>query len=199
MPKKIAPVPKGYRTITPELVVRGADQALAYYADVFGATELSRVTADDGITVLQADVKMGNSIFRVIDEMPAFGILSPAGFGGTAVAIHIYDAAAGDIWERALAQGAGILVAFADTPWGERYGKFIDPFGHVWSVSHRIAKAETKPVPVEGVEAGVAGVETEIDGVSVFSMHEPQADRVEPSAAQDAHLSSEETLSSHAA
>ena len=98
-----------------------------------------------------------------------------------------------------MAQGAGVLVADAYTPWGKRYGKFIDPFGHVWSVSHRIAKADVKPAPVESVEAAVADIDADIDGVSVFSMHEPQADRVAPSAAQDAHLSSEETLSSHAA
>ncbi|NQW00631.1 MAG: VOC family protein [Rhodospirillales bacterium] len=194
MPKKIAPIPKGYRTITPELVVRGADQALAYYKDVFDAIVVSRVTADDGITVLQAEVKIGNSLIRIMDEMPAFGILSPTGIGGTAVGIHVYDAAAGDIWQRALAQGAGILIAFADTPWGERYGKFIDPFGHVWSVSHRIAKTQSKPAT-----AVIPQAETEAAVVPSFSVHEPLADRTQPSPEQDLYLEASEALNSNAA
>lgn len=192
MSKRITPIPKGYRTITPELVVRGADNAIEFYKDVFGASVLSRVTADDGITVLQADVKIGNSIVRVIDEMPAFGILSPIGFGGTAVGIHVYHAAAGDIWDRALAQGAGILVSFADTPWGERYGKFIDPFGHVWSVSRQISKKQDT--------FATALVDDETNATtSAFSVHEPLANREHLSAEQDAYLPSDMQANSTAA
>ncbi len=197
MSKRIAPIPKGYRTVTPELVVRGADAALTYYKQVFEATELSRVTADDGLTVLQADVRIGNSIIRVTDEMPAFGILSPINFGGTPIAIHIYHAEADRLWERALAHDAGILVPLADTPWGERYGKLIDPFGHVWSISHRIAKLSAQPVP--STTAAETNTPADISDTLAFSVHEPRADNTNLSTEQEAVLSSEEAVSSKVA
>ncbi len=192
MSKKIAPIPKGYRTVTPELVVSDAGAALAYYQQVFLATELSQITADDGVTLLRTDLKIGNSIVRIIGALPAFGILSPIEFGGTAVAIHIYDVEADEVWERAMANGAGILVPFADTPWGERYGKFADPFGHVWSVSRRIAKVASQP----------AVADTAADASSsaaAFSVHEPRADRLDPTVEQEVVLMSEGVVKTHAA
>lgn len=172
MTKRIAPVPRGYRTVTPQIVVRGADAALAYYAEVFGATVESRIPTEDGLAVLQAEIKVGNSIVRVMDEMPAFGILAPANFGGAAVGLHLYMPNTDEVWERATASGAGILVPLADMPWGERYGKFIDPFGHVWSIARRIAH---KPA------ADKAKAEVVETAPESFSVHEPQADAAAPS------------------
>ncbi|WP_193188881.1 VOC family protein [Nisaea sediminum] len=167
MTRKVAPIPKGYRTVTPQLVVRNAQAALAYYEDVLGAIVLSRTVAEDTGLVLQAELKIGTSVIRVMDEMPAFGIFSPLGFGGTAVGMHLYLADADEIWQRAVAAGSGILVPLADMPWGERYGKLIDPFGHVWSVSRRIAQ-----IPASG------SVE-KTSQTTGFSVHEPRADNVD--------------------
>ena len=161
--KKMAPVPKGYRTVTPSLVVRGADAAAAYYEAVFGAAVLSRVLAEDGYTVLQAELKIGNSILRLMDEMPAFGVLSPLSLGGTPVGQHLYLRNVDEVWEKALAQGAGILIALADMPWGERFAKFVDPFGHVWSVARRIG-------------APAAAAEPAVRKADSFSVYEPRAD-----------------------
>lgn len=90
MARKIAPVPKGYRTVTPYLVVRGADAAMDFYTEVFGAKVVSRVYGDDDVTVLHAEMKIGNSIVIVSDERPAFGVLSPLAFGSSPVAQHLY-------------------------------------------------------------------------------------------------------------
>lgn len=166
-PKKVAPVPKGYRTVTPHLVVRGADAAAAFYEAVFGATVLNRVVAEDGVTVLQAELKIGNSIVRLMDEMPGFGVLSPPSLGGTASGLHLYLRNVDEVWEKALAQGAGVLIALADMPWGERFAKFVDPFGHVWSVARRI------DVPVAAPDPAVRKAEN-------FSVHEPRADHLDP-------------------
>lgn len=198
MTKKVAATPKGYRTATPELVVRGADAAIAFYQDVFEATVLSRVVADDEFTVLQAELKIGNSIVRLSDEMPAFGIFSPLGYGGTPVGLHIYHEATDEIWDRALAQGAGILVPLADTPWGEHYGKIVDPFGHVWSISRRIAKAKVKPAKkaekpvVEAVTEAPVADETVV--TPTFSVHEPQADIADVSAEKEMALQTTEEM-----
>lgn len=164
MPKKIAPVPKGYRTITPSLIVRGADDALAFYADVFGAEILSRMYADDGYTVLNAEIKIGNSLVVISDELPLFGLYSPLAYGGAGVAQHIYSANVDQIWERAIEAGCTTLVALADTPYGERFGKLVDPFGHVWSMSKRIAKVAPADLKAQAEASGL-------------SVHEPETEQ----------------------
>lgn len=166
MARKVAPVPKGYRTVTPYLIVRGADAALGYYADVFGAEILSRTYAEDDLTVLHAEMKIGNSIIVLSDEMPAFGIYSPFAFGGSGVAQHLYVANVDDVWERAVEAGCSVLVPLADTHYGERFAKVVDPFGHVWSMSKRI-----EAVKPEDIKA-----QTQADG---FSIYEPIGNRDE--------------------
>lgn len=160
MTKKIALVPKGYRTATPSLIVRGADAALAHYEHVFGAKTLSCDYAQDGVTVLQAEIKIGTSVIRLGDEMPAFGVLSPAAFGGSPVAIHLYVENAEDVWNRALEAGATIAVPLQDTYWGERFGRFVDAFGHLWSIAQRIetVSADEVKARAEALFAPVAVV-----------------------------------------
>lgn len=165
MPKKIAPVPKGYRTITPSLIVRGADDALAFYADVFGAEILSRMYADDGYTVLNAEMKIGNSLVVVSDELPLFGLYSPLAYGGAGVAQHIYSADVDAIWQRAVDAGCAVLVALNDTPYGERFGKIVDPFGHVWSMSKRIAKVTPEDLKAKAEATGLSVHQAESEPV----------------------------------
>ena len=166
MAKKVAPVPKGYRTVTPSLVVRGADAALGFYADVFGAEVLSRTYAEDEVTVLHAEMKIGNSIIVVSDELPAFGIWSPLAFGGSAVAQHLYVANVDEIWEHAVENGCTVLVPLADAHYGERFAKIVDPFGHVWSMSKRIPAPKAEDIKAQNLAEG-------------FSIYEPQAQREE--------------------
>ena len=172
MAKKVAPVPKGYRTVTPYLVVRGADAALAYYADVFGAEILSRIYADDQFTVLHAEMKIGNSIIIVSDEMPAFGIYSPFAYGGTGVSQNLYLPDVDLIWEKAVEAGCTVLVPLADTHYGERFAKVADPFGHVWSISKRIAVQ--KPIAAKG--------QAEAEGSSIYERVGHRGDQPYPTA-----------------
>ncbi len=166
MAKKVAPVPKGYRTVTPYLVVRGADAALGYYADVFGAEVLSRTYAEDGVTVLHAEMKIGNSIIVVSDEIPTFGIYSPFAYGGTGAAQHLFIANVDDVWKRAVEAGCAVLVPLADTHYGERFAKVVDPFGHVWSISKRIPAVKQEDIKAK----------TQAEG---FSIYEPIGNRDE--------------------
>jgi len=158
MAKKLAPVPKGYRTATPYLIVSHAPAALDFYQDAFGAEVLSRVESDEGL-VIHAEIKIGNSVIRLADENPAFGILSPTSIGGTATAIHLYMPKAEAVWENAVEAGATVLLPMTETYWGEMYGRLIDPFGHVWSVSRRLDSSERTPVPSEAEIGPVAEAE----------------------------------------
>jgi len=138
MTQKTNPIPKGYRTATPTLVVRGAAAAVDYYKSVFGAQELSRHYGDDAATVLRSEIKIGNSILHLVDEMPAFGILSPISLGGASGSIQLYLDDLDDAWARALAANAVVVRPLEDTYWGDRTGQIVDPFGHVWTLSKRV-------------------------------------------------------------
>ena len=139
-PRKVAPVPQGYRTVTPYLIVQGADGAIEFYKQAFGATELSRLPGADGLSIAHAEIKIGNSIIMLSDEMPAFGILSPRSLGGTAASNHLYVEDVDSFWDQALEAGAVEVVALSNTFWGDRFGKVVDPFGHVWTIASRVEK-----------------------------------------------------------
>ena len=175
MSKKISPVPKGYRTITPQIVVNDANAAAAYYEAIFDAKIISRQLGDDGVSVLQLEIQIGNSIIRLMDEMPNFGIHSPLTYGGTSVGLHLYLPDADRVWACAIENGAGVILPFAEMPWGEEYGKLIDPFGHVWSISRRIS--------TPNAQNASSKKKAEIKEINIgFSVHEPMADQLEPSA-----------------
>jgi PhnB protein len=132
---KITPAPKGYHTATPVLVVQNAAAAIDYYVAAFGAKELSRTYAADNATILLAALKIGNSIVHLNDEMPSYGILSPISLGGSSNAVHLYLAKVDEVWQNTIDTGATVIMPLEDTFWGERSGKIIDPFGHVWVLS----------------------------------------------------------------
>ena len=138
MARKVSPVPKGYRTVTPYLTVRGVEAAIDFYHQAFGAEELSRVYGTDGSSVVHAELKIGNSAILIGEEIPAFVILAPTSLQGSAVAVHLYLPNVSDIWERAMEAGASVIVPLAEVYWGELFGKVLDPFGHVWSLSKRV-------------------------------------------------------------
>jgi len=146
MARKINAMPKGYHTATPVLVVKNADAAIEYYTSVFGAKELSRTFASDGITILRAELKIGNSIIHVSDEMPAYGILSPISLGGTATAVQLYLSNVDKVWQRAVEADITVILPLEDTYWGERTGKVIDAFGHVWVLSRQTEVVSQKEI-----------------------------------------------------
>lgn len=145
MTRKTNPIPKGYRSATPALVVRNAAAAIDYYTAVFGSTELSRHYYEDGVTILRAEIKIGNSILHLSDELPALGILSPVSLGGASGSVQLFLEDLDEVWEHATAAGATVVLPLDDTYWGERTGRIVDSFGHVWTLSKRVetvSKAE---------------------------------------------------------
>jgi PhnB protein len=127
-----------FHTITPQLVVCGAAQAIAFYEKVLGAQELLQNRAPDGTSIMHAELLCGDSRFFVLDEFPEHGNLSPQTLHGSPVTLHLSVPNVDELFERALLAGAKVLLPVADTFWGERYGIFLDPFGHRWSVSTRL-------------------------------------------------------------
>ena len=130
----VQPVPTGYHTVTPYLIVKDAARAIAFYQKAFGATERMRLSAPDG-KIGHAEVQIGDSTVMLADEFPEMGARSPEAFGGSAVSLLLYVENVDAVAARALAAGAKELRPVKDQFYGDRSGTFADPFGHVWSIA----------------------------------------------------------------
>jgi PhnB protein len=131
------PVPDGYRSVSPYLCVEGAEAAIAFYSDVLGAVERSRIAGPGG-TIGHAELVIGDSVVMLSDEFPDWGIRGPAAYGGTAVTIGVYVADVDAAYDRAIALGAQPVRPVEDQFYGDRSGQFLDPWGHRWSVATHI-------------------------------------------------------------
>ena len=138
MSSQIKPIPDGFHTLTPHLVVKGASQAIEFYKKAFGAEELGRLTGPNGNSVMHADLKIGDSHIFLVDEFPEMDCRGPQSIGGTPVTIHMYVEDVDAAFDKAVAAGATEQMPVADMFWGDRYGVLTDPFGHSWSLaSHK--------------------------------------------------------------
>ena len=130
-------LPDAFRPATPYLIVNGAADAIAFYREAFGATEILRL-ADPAGKVMHAEMRIGNSPFMLADEFPEMGYRSPQSLGGSAVSILIYVDDVDSQFARAIAAGATETMAVADQFDGDRRGTLTDPFGHVWLVATKL-------------------------------------------------------------
>ena len=132
----VSAIPDGYHSVTPYLMVRDAQRALALYRDAFGAAELMRFEA--GGRIAHAEVKIGDSHVMLADENPDEGFVGPQTLGGAGASLMLYVDDVDATFARALAAGATQRRAVADQFYGDRVGTLADPFGHVWSIAtHR--------------------------------------------------------------
>ena len=131
-------VPEGFRTITPHLVVRGADLAIAFYRSAFGAREIYRSSCPRSGRVRNAKLRIGDSMLLVGDEFPEHGCQAPTEGASSPVTIHLYLETIDEIHARAVRLGARSTVAPTNTFWGDRYAQVEDPFGHRWSMATHI-------------------------------------------------------------
>jgi len=129
----VSAIPDGYHSVTPYLMVRDAQRALAFYRDAFGAAELMRFEA--GGRIAHAEVKIGDSHVMLADENPDEGFVGPQTLGGAGMSLMLYVDDVDATFARALAAGATQRRAVADQFYGDRVGTLADPFGHVWSIA----------------------------------------------------------------
>ena len=128
------PIPDGYHSVTPYLIVNGAADAIAYYVKAFGATELFRMPAP-GDKIGHAEIKIGDSPIMLADEFPEMGYKSPQSLGGSPVSIMIYVDDVDTTFSQAVAAGGKEQRPVKDQFYGDRSGTLEDPFGHVWHVA----------------------------------------------------------------
>jgi PhnB protein len=139
------------QTLTPYLTVSNAAAAIDFYKKAFGAEELSRHLAPDGKCLMHAHLKVLGMDLMLADDFPEHMGRSrtPEAFGGSPVTLHLHTDDVNTLWANAVAAGAKVTMPLADQFWGDRYGQFTDPFGHLWSAGRTL-----KQVSPEELEAG---------------------------------------------
>jgi PhnB protein len=121
------PIPDGFSTITPHIIVPDGAKAIEFYKKALGAQENERA-------VMHAQLKIGNSMLMLGSEHPP-ECVSPKGRGGTSVSLYLYVENADAAFERAVKAGCTVKMPMSDQFWGDRYGQVEDPFGHQWSLA----------------------------------------------------------------
>ncbi len=128
-------------TITAVLTVRMATDAVAFYQRALGAEEIYRNTYPNGKIV--AEMAIGEARFRVADEAPEAGNLSPQSLGGTCVRLNLMVADPDALADQAIAQGAVEIAPVADQTYGLRQGRLADPYGHHWLIGRPLTGPES--------------------------------------------------------
>lgn len=130
----VKPIPDGYHTATPYLIVDGAARAIEFYKQAFGATEFMRFEGPDG-HIAHAEIRIGDSPIMLADEAPQMGYRSPRSYGGSPVGLMLYVHDVDAVFARGIAAGGKEVRAVQDQFYGDRSGHLVDPFGHVWTIS----------------------------------------------------------------
>lgn len=132
----VKPIPEGYHSVTPYLIIKGAADAIEFYKKAFGATELFRMDHEGKIG--HAEIKIGDSLIMLADEYPEMGYLGPVTLGGSPVSLMIYVEDVDTIFKQAIEAGGTEQMPLQDKFYGDRSGKLKDPFGHTWHVATHI-------------------------------------------------------------
>ena len=128
--------PEGYHSVTPYLTVDGAEEAIRFYTEAFGATEILRLPM--GGKIGHAEIRIGDSVVMLADEWPDYGKLGPKSRGGATSGLMIYLEDVDAAFERAVAAGGTVERPVEDQFYGDRSGTITDPFGHSWTLSTHV-------------------------------------------------------------
>lgn len=133
-----SPIPEGFHSVTPSLVVSPCGEAISFYEKAFGAEEIGqRMTAPDG-TVVHAEIEIGDSVIMMGDEWPDGPTSAPTTLGGSTAALFIYTDDVDALWARAVSAGAEVVYPLELQFYGDRSGRVMDPFGHTWGLGQRV-------------------------------------------------------------
>lgn len=122
------PIPEGFHTITPNIIIDGVEKAIEFYKQAFGAEEKVRLVMPDG-KITHCELAIGDSRLNIGEAMegcPAHPLLAQ---------IYVEDADA--VFERAVNAGARVLMPMTDMFFGSREGRVVDSFGGTWTISTR--------------------------------------------------------------
>jgi PhnB protein len=137
MTTKVKPIPDGYHTVTPYLIIKNAANAIEFYKKAFGAKELFRMPGPNG-RVMHAEIKIGDSHIMLADECPEMNARSPESLGGSPTSLLLYIENVDDFFNQAVSAGAKVVRPVKDQFYGDRSGSLSDPYGHAWHVATHV-------------------------------------------------------------
>jgi PhnB protein len=148
MERRTAPIPEGYHSITPNLIVRDGRDALDYYKKAFNA-DVTYVQEDQKGKLMHATLKIGDSYIMLADECDFHEghencVRSPADLHGTTVNLYLYVEDVDSIYKQAINAGGMEMQPLQDMFWGDRIGILRDPFGHFWTVATQKEQVSTE-------------------------------------------------------
>ncbi len=146
------PIPEGYHTLTPYIVVDDAAQAIEFYKRALGATERGKMLGPDG-KIAHAELEIGDSLLMLSDPFPQSSIKTPKELGGTTAATFMYVEDVDEVVQQVVDAGGTITMPVEDQFWGDRYGKVVDPFGHEWNIATRKEDLTSEEIEKRGAEA----------------------------------------------
>ncbi len=133
----VKPIPDGYSTVTPYLIVDDAAGALEYYKNAFGGVEIMRMDWGEGM-IGHAEMMIGDSRIMLASEFPSMGAVGPKTVGGTPVMLAVYVEDVDAVFAKALELGGTEVRPLENQFYGDRSGMVCDPFGHHWSLSTHV-------------------------------------------------------------
>jgi PhnB protein len=122
----VKPIPEGYHTVTPYLIVQGAETLIEFLTQAFAGTEISRTLHPDG-SIMNAELKIGDSFIMLSEARPEFGAMPTM--------IHLYVENADELYHRALQAGATSMMEPRDEFYGDRAAGVKDPTGNQWWIA----------------------------------------------------------------
>lgn len=143
MAKIIKPIPEGYHSVSPILIIRGAAEALEFYQKALGARVVDRMDRPDG-KLMHASIKIGDSIIMLGEECSQHEgheencARSPADLRGTTVNLYLYVPDADTVFQQAVKAGAREVMPVENQFWGDRMGAIRDPYGHIWFIGTHV-------------------------------------------------------------
>src|SRR5271165_2618809 len=129
---KVKAIPEGLHTVTAQLTVDGASEAIAFYKRAFGAEEIARAPDPSGKKIWHAEICIGDSQLFINDAFPEMG--GPA----NKTRLWLYSESVDALFKRAADAGATIKMPPADMFWGDRMGMVSDPWGNEWTLAQRV-------------------------------------------------------------
>jgi PhnB protein len=133
----VQPIPEGYQTLTPSIVVDNATEAIDFYKRAFGAEERLRMDGPGG-TIAHAELQIGDSVLMLNDPFPQATTKPPKEIGGTTTTLVMYVEDVDAVVQQAIDAGATVAQPVEDQFWGDRYGTVLDPYGHSWGIATHV-------------------------------------------------------------
>jgi uncharacterized glyoxalase superfamily protein PhnB len=131
-------IPYGLHTVVPSLVLRDCARAIDFYRQAFGAVEVARILTPDGRSVGHAELRFGDSIVFLSDEVPG-GPRAPGPEHPSHTSLHVYVDDAAATVARAQQAGARATEPLGDeSSLGDRTASVLDPFGHLWRIASHV-------------------------------------------------------------